>query len=329
MICDMSSGDLVVRHWKRFGHDRLYAERSDGAKLGWWDLAADTGHPTSPELMAALVEAAEAWRAGRAPLDGSATRAVTDGVGEPQREAAPQTVPAGTVEAAPVEVTSVADAVSPAVERPWIDLALSQPGAAAREQAINARAAAPVKTTLARVLGVHTEERSWRIGADGEELVAAQLVKAARRDPRWRFLHAIPVGSRGSDIDHLVIGPGGVFTVNAKHHPGAKVWVGGNTVMVNGQRQPYVRNSRHEAERAARMLTAACGFEVPVEGLVVTVNAADVTIRAQPIGVSVTWRKNLAKWLLAHGDVLTVDAIDAIYETARRSTTWQQRKRQV
>ncbi len=191
------------------------------------------------------------------------------------------------------------------VARPWLDLATNQPGAEAREQAQAARDAAPVKTVLARVLGVHTDERAWRIGADGEEKVATQLAKVAKKDPRWRSLHAIPVGDRGSDIDHLLIGPGGVFTVNAKNHPGARIWVGGNTFMVNGHRQPYVRNSRYEAERAAKLLTAACGFPVYVQGLIVTVNAEDVTIKTQPDGVNVTWRNNLAKWLLRHGDIHT------------------------
>ena len=180
-----------------------------------------------------------------------------------------------------------------------------------------------MKTALARVLGVHTDERAWRIGADGEEKVAAQLAKVAKKDPRWRFLHAIPVGDRGSDIDHLIIGPGGVFTVNAKNHPKAKIWVGGNTFMVNGHKQPYIRNSRYEAARAAKLLTAACGFPVHVEGLIVTVNADDVVIKSQPDGVYVTWRNNLAKWLLSHGDIHTPETIDAIYEAARRSTTWR------
>jgi hypothetical protein len=31
-------------------------------------------------------------------------------------------------------------------------------------------------------------------------------------------LHAVPVGDRGSDIDHVVIGHGGVYTVNTKTH---------------------------------------------------------------------------------------------------------------
>jgi hypothetical protein len=47
-------------------------------------------------------------------------------------------------------------------------------------------------------------------------LVAGQLDKLMRRDPRWRCRHSIPVGSNGADIDHLVIGPGGVFTLNTK-----------------------------------------------------------------------------------------------------------------
>ena len=118
----------------------------------------------------------------------------------------------------------------------------------------------PIRSRLGRLLNVHTDERAWRIGADGEEKVAARLAKVAKKDPRWRFIHAIPVGNRGSDIDHLIIGPGGVFTANAKHHPGAKIWVGGSTFMVNGTRQPYVRNARHEATRAADILTTACGF---------------------------------------------------------------------
>jgi hypothetical protein len=68
----------------------------------------------------------------------------------------------------------------------------------AREQAVTLRRAAPIRTFLARILNVHTEERAWRIGADGEEKVAAQLAKLAKKDQRWRFLHAVPVGDRGS-----------------------------------------------------------------------------------------------------------------------------------
>ncbi|MGA5029945.1 nuclease-related domain-containing protein [Streptomyces cellulosae] len=33
----------------------------------------------------------------------------------------------------------------------------------------------------------------------------------------WRALHSIPLANK-VDIDHLLIGPGGVFSINTKHH---------------------------------------------------------------------------------------------------------------
>lgn len=254
--------------------------------------------------LSTIVTAVEQWKAA---------------MGDEAAAAAPVPVPPVQPDPAPVILGA---AVSPP-PRPWLDLTANEAGAEAREQAIAAREAAPVKTLLARVLRVHTDERAWRIGADGEQKVAAQLGKAVKKDHRWRFINAIPVGHRGSDIDHLLNGPGGIFTINAKNHPGAKIWVGGNTFMVNGHRQPYVRNARYEAERATKLLSAACGFPVHVQGLIVTVNAQDVVIKSEPDGVNVTWRNNLVKWLLRHGDIHAPDALDAIYEAARRSTTWQ------
>ncbi len=330
----MENATCSVTRWRRYGKDRLYVERPDGVKVGWWDLTTNEAHPESQDDLSALTHAVDDWMSDRVEngFEAGATAPRSDGTVDPTQtgSTAPpleQPRPVGQEPPNPAPLPAVEstphDAAIQAAPRPWLDLSTNRAGAAAREQAQAARDAAPVKTVLARVLGVHTDERAWRIGADGEELVAAQLVKAAKKDPSWRALHAIPVGDRGSDIDHLVVGPGGVFTINAKHHPKAKIWVGGNTFMVNGNRQPYIRNSRHEAGRAAKLLAAACGFPVHVQGLIVTVNAAEVVIKSQPDGVSVTWRNNLAKWLLRHGEIHTPEALDAIYEAARRSTTWR------
>lgn len=202
------------------------------------------------------------------------------------------------------------------------DLALRLPGAAAREQAERARADRPGRSLLARLMGVHTSERAWRLGAAGEVRVAQSLEELSSRDLRWRSLHAIPVGRRGADIDHLVIGPGGVFTLNAKHHPNARIWVAGDTVMVNGVRHPYIRNSRHEASRASRLLTAACGFPVAVTGVVVPVNARTVTVKQSPADVHVLNRRQLRRWLPRQPEVLDEATLEAVFEQARKSTTW-------
>ena len=212
-------------------------------------------------------------------------------------------------------------ATAPSV--PWADLATNRPGAEARAQATALRQQAPVRTFLDRARGRKTEERAWRIGADGEELVGAVLARLVRADPRWRVLHAIPVGVRGSDIDHFVVGPGGAFTLNTKHHPGAALWVGGDTFMVNGHRQPYIRNSRHEAARAGRLLTSALGEPVETQGVVVPVRADRLVVKVPTTDVAVVPARRVVKWLRARPVVLEDQQVAAVFEVARRSTTWQ------
>lgn len=311
----------VVRRWIRFGHDRLYVQTADGTSLGYWDNKA--GHAVvQDEVCRAAVEAAAVafLRAGPAPLAQSSQTSPPD-ILTSSGGSGPSGPPERTLE----DRTSVdSPTVDLAAAHTWTDLALNRPGQAAREQAVAHRQAAPVKTILARVLGVHTEERAWRIGADGEQAVAAQLSKLG---PEWLVLHSIPVGQRGSDIDHLVIGPGGVFTINTKHHPDASIWVGGNTFMVNGQRQPYVRNSRYEAQRASHSLTAASGFPVVVTALIAVMGAQKgFTVREQPPGgdVHVVVRRDIARWL-RHRPTGALNAAQTkiLYDTARRSTTCQ------
>jgi len=65
---------------------------------------------------------------------------------------------------------------------------------------------------------------SWYWGVLGERRVAAHL---ARLGPEWCVLHSIPIGTKGKDIDHLVIGPPGVFAINTKDHRGKRIWAAG------------------------------------------------------------------------------------------------------
>lgn len=53
--------------------------------------------------------------------------------------------------------------------------------------------------------------------------------------------------------------------------------------MVNGQRVPYIRNSRHNARRAARLLTEHASFPVTAAGVIAVMGAhKGFRIRAQP-----------------------------------------------
>jgi nuclease-like protein len=56
----------------------------------------------------------------------------------------------------------------------------------------------------------------WRRGAQGEEHVGAIL--DGMHDDGWFAIHDVSVGH--GNIDHIVIGPAGVFTIETKSHPG-------------------------------------------------------------------------------------------------------------
>ncbi len=64
--------------------------------------------------------------------------------------------------------------------------------------------------------GVERDLGRWRRGAEGEEHVG-QVLEGLAADG-WQVLHDVSFG-RGN-IDHIAIGPGGVFTVETKSHRG-------------------------------------------------------------------------------------------------------------
>jgi hypothetical protein len=295
--------DWVLHRWKRYGHDRVYAETIDGRRLGYLDLRTNELHPSDPDDLSPLTAAVACYLNPPTPAAGRHV---------------------GAAEAVAAEAAKADGIYTPRHEIvDWHDIGETAPGAAARERAEVERSNAPVRAALGRLFGVHTDERAWRIGADGEEAVAAQLAKLP---PQWRVIHAVPVGDRGSDIDHVVIGPGGVFTVNAKNHPDASVWVGGNTFLVNGTRAPYIRNSRYEATRAARLLTAAAGQPVEVRAIIAVMGAQrGLTIKQQPAdgAVRVVARKELRRYLTNLPPRLSPPDVEALYVLARRSTTWR------
>jgi hypothetical protein len=176
--------------------------------------------------------------------------------------------------------------------------------------------------TLQRILGInplHPDARSWYTGAIGEMHVGAHLEQLG---PEWTVLNSVPVGKDHSDIDHVLIGPAGVFTVNTKHHSGAKIWVGSRMVMVAGQKTSYLRNSRHESERASKLLTQATGMPVQAYSLLVIVDPASITVRQRPDYVTVLTARELVRWLKRRKRTLDATSVSRIADVAANPRTW-------
>ena len=201
------------------------------------------------------------------------------------------------------------------------DLASRVAGAAVAEQAARL-SAGRFQRWAARLLGLRTAATSWDVGARGERIMGRRLERL--RACGWEVLHSIPLAS-GADIDHLVIGPGGVFTINTKHHAGARVSVGRHRVWVNGSAQEYIRNSRHEAAAAARRLSEALGRTVPVCGVVAFVNPGPFSMKEPPSDALVTSDKTIASVLRSRPAVLSVAEAQAVFQAARRAEIWTSR----
>ncbi|WP_235779928.1 nuclease-related domain-containing protein [Sinomonas notoginsengisoli] len=195
-------------------------------------------------------------------------------------------------------------------------------GQAVMVETLRLQSGTPRRRGLAKLFGANPlapEARSWYAGAVGEMRVARALAKLG---PEWHVLHSIPVGTRGADIDHLVVGPGGVFTLNTKNHAGKDVWVAGSVLMVNGQHQKYLRNSAHEAQRVSKILGDAAGREVPVRGAVVLVAPRRVTIRRPAEGAAVVTDGQLRRWLTKQAKALEEADAEQLAALAAEPATW-------
>jgi hypothetical protein len=163
---------------------------------------------------------------------------------------------------------------------------------------------------------VREETHRWFVGATGERKVAALL---SRLGPRWFVLHSVPVGAGDTDIDHVVIGPGGVFTINTKHHSGKTIWVAPKTFLVNGQKQRYLDSSRAEASTAAGALEAST-----VTPIIALVGAKSLTIREAPRDVKVLHDHELVRWLKRRPEVLSADEVAELSSAASDARTWHE-----
>jgi hypothetical protein len=195
-------------------------------------------------------------------------------------------------------------------------------GQSVMEEVLAIRATTPAPGVISRFFGARplpAPAQSWYSGALGERAVGRVL---ARLGPEWTVLHAVPVGEGSSDIDHVVIGPSGVFTINTKHHPGARIWTAGSSFMVNRTKVPYIRDSVHEAARAGELLSAAVLEGVIAEAVIVVVDSDQLTQRDLHESVTVLTPDRLLRWLTKRPASLSPGQVSLLSAAAAQPGTW-------
>jgi hypothetical protein len=154
---------------------------------------------------------------------------------------------------------------------------------------------------------------AWRRGAAGERRTARLLSHLERHG--WAVLHDLALPRSQANIDHLVIGPGGVFTIDSKQYrgrlqldPAGRLWHGRYSLA------PALRAVSFEADQAAQVLPDPGVAVVPI----VAVHGSQVPWgKVVSDGVPVLAATRLPSLLRALPAVLGPERVAALADQAR------------
>ncbi|MFF2652874.1 nuclease-related domain-containing protein [Streptomyces sp. NPDC058045] len=209
---------------------------------------------------------------------------------------------------------------------PATDLAGRRPGAGLRTAAPGrteegAADTGTLERLSSRILRRRPLDEDRRRDLLGERRAGAELNRLTRHG--WRVLHSVPLPD-GADLDHLLLGPGGVFTVRTVHHPQQPVRVEEDAVRIgDGEPLPYLAECRAEAAFVQKTLERHCDFPLRVEPVLVFVAAAGLDVAATLSDVRV-YRERQVSALAPLTGQLTARQLDHLHELARHAELWRE-----
>jgi hypothetical protein len=137
----------------------------------------------------------------------------------------------------------------------------------------------------------------WLRGAEGERAVGEVL--AQLENEGWRALHDVSLG-RGN-VDHVLVGPGGIFTIETKSH--------GGRIGIDGIDPGFLRQAYAEK----KLLERITGLEV--QPLLVFSRAYLVGhVPAQRGGVRILPARTLQHYFSRRKPVLEASASESVYQ---------------
>lgn len=149
----------------------------------------------------------------------------------------------------------------------------------------------------------------------GVRAVAQELWELVAQRPVWRVLHSVrsaPTTRSGQrpaelELDQLVIGPSGVYTIHTVYRPTQDV-----TADV----------ARDAARRTQEILGRATRVPINVQALIVFVRTDQPRVEGPRDGVEVLTADELVPWLESRRPMLTERELEIVHLAARDHRTW-------
>jgi hypothetical protein len=157
------------------------------------------------------------------------------------------------------------------------------------------------------------DTRAWRRGATGERRTARLLAPLERHG--WAILHDLAIPGSQANLDHLVIGPGGVLVLDSKQYRGrlrldayGMLWHGRHLLVST------LRKVRWEADQADEVLGIA---EVQIPAIVAVHGTSVPWGRVQADGVTVVPARRVPDLLQALPPILGPERVAWLADRAR------------
>jgi hypothetical protein len=160
---------------------------------------------------------------------------------------------------------------------------------------------------------VSRDTLAWRRGAAGERRTARLLAPLERHG--WAVLHDLAIPGSQANIDHLVVGPGGVLVIDSKQYQG-RLRLDQYGMLWHGRRLlvSALRKVRWEADQADEVLGIA-DIQVPA---IVAVHGISVPWgRVRADGVTVVPARRVPDLLEALPPILGPERVAWLADRAR------------
>ncbi len=194
-------------------------------------------------------------------------------------------------------------------------------GQSAMSDVVLAQSAVPPRGRVARILGLSPLSAQSRMsynGALGELLVGDVLENLGGN---WDILHDLPLALSGALLDHLVIGPAGVFAVHVSNPTDNDFILVSDRLPVGHEAYDHLSAARAQAAAAAALLSAASPSPVIVRALLVVVEKRFLGARVAADAVVIPLN-DLERFVTGAARTLTGAEVARISDLADLATTW-------
>lgn len=208
-----------------------------------------------------------------------------------------------------IEESAAASALSPSCDNG------AAPRLAATRAFLQSDAQLRGRSVISRLFGVSPVRRAALASYSAAVAELAVTETLAALPAGWTVLNDVSTGAE-PPVEHLLIGPPGIFAITLRVHSGERVWAGETSVVVGLRTYGYLA----EAEQQAAGIAGRLGGRVTP--CILVIDAAELDAANSPRAVEVLDARQLGAWLADLPRLLSPLAVQRLAAAALAPGTW-------